>query len=179
MGSHPVSHLPCKISGSAPERYYYSSLVSLYARFYALIDNRDLHTHTYTLTLTHSTSHTNSCTHTNTYTHTANQFRNITNNVRIGFGSFNDKPIRPYTYIPVPNALGVCNIPLCSQQFYAFRHQITLTDNITFYSVSIHCMYMYSVIYRHTHSNPKFSGLNVFEEMFPSTLKFCIFFTKV
>ena len=89
--------------------------------------------------LTYITHSQYSCTHTHTHTHsnTANRIRNITNNVRIGFGSFNDKPTRPYTYIPVPNAQGRCNVALCNTQFYAFRHQITLTDDITFYNVSI------------------------------------------
>ena len=67
----------------------------------------------------------------------ANRIETITDNVRIGFGSFNDKITRPYTYHldPLPNGDCPVNNPeIC--RHYAFRHQITLTDNITFYNVS-------------------------------------------
>ena len=77
-----------------------------------------VHAHTYTHTLKQI--------HMQISIHTANQIKNVTNNVRIGFGSFNDKVTRPYTYFlgsdgTMPN--------------YAFSHQIKLTNNITFYNV--------------------------------------------
>jgi hypothetical protein len=66
---------------------------------------------------------------------TANRIRNVTDNVRVGFGSFNDKATRPYTYFPEQPADG-SPCPQCGP-IYAFRHQITLTDDITFYNVII------------------------------------------
>ena len=67
---------------------------------------------------------------------TVNRIEDLTDNIRVGFGSFNDKLTRPYAYIPVPPpGGGAC--PVCDIQppLYTFRHQITLTDNITFYNV--------------------------------------------
>ena len=72
------------------------------------------------------------------YLFIANRIEDFTDNIRVGFGSFNDKLTRPYAYIPVPPADGG-SCPICDVRppRYAFRHQITLTDNITFYNVCI------------------------------------------
>lgn len=65
----------------------------------------------------------------------ASQIRDVTNNIRIGFGSFNDKVTRPYTYFPVPNTPGG-SCAACGPNS-AFSHQITLTSDIPFYNMTL------------------------------------------
>lgn len=64
-----------------------------------------------------------------------NQVIQVTTNVRLGFGSFNEKIIQPYAFIPLeltdpPFTLADDNFP------YAFRHSVNLTDDNEEFSVS-------------------------------------------
>ena len=54
-------------------------------------------THARTHTHTHTHTNTHTYTHTHTHTHIADRIGDITNNVRLGFGSFSDKVTRPFT----------------------------------------------------------------------------------
>ena len=80
---------------------------------------------------------------------TATNIGNITTNVRLGFGSFNDKVTRPYTFVvdeQVCSSSTSQSTDGCDEGYYAFRHQITLTDDIARYDVRatsiLHwCMY--------------------------------------
>ena len=94
---------------------------------------------------------------------TVTRIEDLTDNIRVGFGSFNDKLTCPYAYIPVPpSGGGAC--PVCDFQpsLYTFRHQITLTDNITFYNVGKHvhvhtrpwkvCRFVFYILYYQSHT---------------------------
>ena len=66
----------------------------------------------------------------------------------MGFGSFNDnlKVTWPYAHVAVARPGRTCNIPECEPN-YASRHQIRLTDSITFYNVCIvHVAIAYSYV---------------------------------
>ena len=67
---------------------------------------------------------------------TETSIERLTTNVRIGFGSFNDKVARPFTDFQTNQDGSACPAtrPVCRPN-YAFRHQINLIDNITFYDV--------------------------------------------
>ena len=57
--------------------------------------------------------------------------RDVSSNVRLGFGSFNDKPIQPFTSTPIE-----ADDPVDASS-YAFRHSVDFTDDSAFYAVSI------------------------------------------
>ena len=68
---------------------------------------------------------------------TETSIETLTTNVRIGFGSFNDKVARPFTDFQTgPDGMACLNDRQQCRPNYAFRHQINLIDNITFYDVS-------------------------------------------
>ena len=69
-----------------PGQVHYRTLILILYSFCIFISSLSL---SLSLSLTH--------THTHTHTHTANRINLITNNLRLGFGSFSDKVTRPYT----------------------------------------------------------------------------------
>ena len=58
----------------------------------------------------------------------------MTENVRIGFGSFNEKPLQPFT--PQTLVTGEVSSDLADITPYAFRHTVNLTSNSSELSVS-------------------------------------------
>jgi len=62
----------------------------------------------------------------------AQRISSVTTNVRLGFGSFNDKVTRPFTRNTCGTDFSVDTCPL-----YAFRHQIDLTSNATMFTNAI------------------------------------------
>ena len=69
-------------------------------------------------------------------TNAADRIEDVTDNVRLGFGSFVDKVTRPYTWLPLLEFCDENRDDSCAVPRYAFRHQITLTDDIPFYNVT-------------------------------------------
>ena len=60
---------------------------------------------------------------------TAERVQNITNNVRLAFGSFNDKEAIPFSHPDIHNRVDQ----------YSFLHQVDFTSNSTQFSVCYFC----------------------------------------
>ncbi|XP_028931575.1 integrin beta-3 isoform X1 [Ornithorhynchus anatinus] len=63
----------------------------------------------------------------------ASKMRNLTSNLRIGFGAFVDKPMSPYMYISPPEALKNPCFDLNSRclPMFGYKHVLKLTDQVT------------------------------------------------
>ena len=70
------------------------------------------------------------------YLSIGDQISQVTTNVRLGFGSFNEKVIQPFS----PEPLEVTDPPFGHDRDfppYAFRHSVNLTADIDEFSVSM------------------------------------------
>ena len=74
-----------------------------------------------------------------TYMYTADAIGNISSNYTIGFGSFVEKPLGPYTSLNPDEQNNPCAGQTAFSQCvptYSYKHAISLTPNATFFSVS-------------------------------------------